>query len=104
MSRFHLLLTFVALAVLMPIVASMGGIAGSQTLTIAIRGIALGQISRKNARKLMMKEVAVGIFNGMLWAAVVAAVARKKNLRVLPSTAVAANQLGLTTQVPAKLV
>ncbi len=65
----------VALAVLMPIVASMGGIAGSQTLTIAIRGIALGQISHNNARKLMMKEVAVGVFNGMLWAAVVALVA-----------------------------
>lgn len=65
----------VALAVLMPVVASMGGIAGSQTLTIAIRGIALGQISRANSRRLMIKEVAVGIFNGLLWAAVVALVA-----------------------------
>lgn len=65
----------VALAVLMPIVASMGGIAGSQTLTIAIRGIALGQISKANSRSLMIKEVAVGIFNGCLWAAVVAVVA-----------------------------
>jgi magnesium transporter len=65
----------VALAVLMPIVASMGGIAGSQTLTIAIRGIALGQINKANSRTLMMKEIAVGIFNGLIWAAVVAVVA-----------------------------
>ncbi len=65
----------VALAVLMPIVASMGGVAGSQTLTIAIRGIALGQISKSNSRILMMKEVAVGVFNGLIWAAVVAVVA-----------------------------
>ena len=65
----------VALAILMPIVASMGGIAGSQTLTIAIRGIALGHISKANSRILMNKEVAVGIFNGVLWAAVVAVVA-----------------------------
>lgn len=65
----------VALAVLMPIVASMGGIAGNQTLTIAIRGIALGQISKANSRILMIKEVTVGIFNGVIWAAVVALVA-----------------------------
>lgn len=65
----------VALAILMPIVASMGGIAGSQTLTIAIRGLALGQISKANARSLMLKELAVGIFNGFIWAAVVAFVA-----------------------------
>ena len=62
----------VALAVLMPIVAGMGGIAGSQTLTIAIRGIALGQISRSNAMALMLKEAAVGILNGLIWAVIVA--------------------------------
>ena len=62
----------VALAVLMPIVAGMGGIAGSQTLTIAIRGIALGQISRSNAMALMLKEGAVGILNGLIWAVIVA--------------------------------
>lgn len=61
----------VALAVLMPIVAGMGGIAGSQTLTIAIRGIALGQINRSNAKSLMYKECAVGILNGIMWACVV---------------------------------
>jgi magnesium transporter len=65
----------VALAVLMPIVASMGGIAGSQTLTLAIRGIALGQLSSKNARALLVKELAVGILNSLVWAVVVAAIA-----------------------------
>lgn len=65
----------VALAVLMPIVASMGGIAGSQTLTLAVRGIALGQLSGKNARHLLIKELAVGSLNSLIWAAVVAAIA-----------------------------
>lgn len=65
----------VALAVLMPIVASMGGIAGSQTLTLAIRGIALGQLSGSNARALMLKELAVGSLNSLIWAAVVAIIA-----------------------------
>ena len=65
----------VALAVLMPIVASMGGIAGSQTLTIAIRGLALGQLSSANSRFLMLKECAVGLLNGVVWACVVALVA-----------------------------
>ena len=65
----------VALAVLMPIVASMGGIAGSQTLTLAIRGIALGQLGAKNARALLFKELAVGTLNSLIWAAVVALIA-----------------------------
>ncbi len=65
----------VALAVLMPIVASMGGIAGSQTLTLAIRGIALGQLSGKNARALLAKELAVGTLNSLIWAVVVAVIA-----------------------------
>lgn len=64
----------VALAVLMPVVAGMGGIAGSQTLTIAIRGIALGQIGKQNIRPLIMKEITVGILNGILWSCVVAGV------------------------------
>jgi len=62
----------VALAVLMPIVASMGGIAGTQTVTLIIRGIALGQIERSNARWLFFKELSVGALNGMIWAVVVA--------------------------------
>jgi magnesium transporter len=65
----------VALAVLMPIVASMGGIAGSQTLTLVIRSIALGQLSQSNTRSLLIKEIAIGALNGLLWAVVVAAVA-----------------------------
>jgi magnesium transporter len=65
----------VALAVLMPIVASMGGIAGSQTLTLVIRGMALGKIGKTNARWLMFKELAVGGLNGVLWALVVALIA-----------------------------
>jgi magnesium transporter len=65
----------VALAVLMPIVASMGGIAGSQTLTLAIRGIALGQLNASNARALLVKELAVGTLNSLIWAIVVAVIA-----------------------------
>lgn len=65
----------VALAVLMPIVASMGGIAGSQTLTLVIRGLALGQIQKGNVRVLLSREVGVSIINGLLWALVVAALA-----------------------------
>ena len=65
----------VALAVLMPIVASMGGIAGSQTLTIVIRGLAVGQLGPANSRALLLKEVAVGLFNGVIWAAVVGLIA-----------------------------
>ena len=64
----------VALAVLMPVVAGMGGVAGSQTLTIAIRGIALGQLSKINARALMLKEAAVGVLNGLVWACVVSVI------------------------------
>ena len=67
--------TLVALAILMPIVASMGGIAGSQTLTVAIRGLALGQITHSNTRSLLLKEFAVGVFNGLIWASVVAVAA-----------------------------
>ena len=66
---------FVALAVLMPIVASMGGIAGSQTLTLVIRGIALGQVSGSNARRLLSKEIWVSIWNGLIWAMVLAVIA-----------------------------
>jgi len=65
----------VALAVLMPIVASMGGIAGSQTLTLVIRGLALHQISASNAMPLLFKELAVGAVNGVVWSIVVALIA-----------------------------
>ena len=65
----------VALAVLMPIVASMGGIAGSQTLTLVIRAMALGQVQAGNTRYLLTKELAVGALNGLLWALVIGATA-----------------------------
>ena len=65
----------VALAVLMPIVASMGGIAGTQTLTVLVRGIALGQVGRNNQAWLINREVMVGLLNGVLWALVVAVAA-----------------------------
>ncbi|GAA0689502.1 magnesium transporter [Marinobacterium maritimum] len=65
----------VALAVLMPIVASMGGIAGSQTLTLVIRGQALGHVERSNIGWLFNRELVVGALNGLLWALVVALVA-----------------------------
>ena len=64
----------VALAVLMPIVASMGGIAGSQTLTLIIRGLAVGRISSANARLLAYKEIAIAVINGVIWALVVGAI------------------------------
>ena len=63
----------VTLAVLMSVVPSMGGIAGSQTLTLVIRGQALNQISKNNLRDLLSREVAIGLLNGILWAMIVAA-------------------------------
>ncbi len=65
----------VALAVLMPIVASMGGVAGSQTLTLVIRALALGQVNSGNQRWLLRKELAVGAINGIIWALAIAIVA-----------------------------
>ena len=62
----------VALAVLMPVVASMGGIAGTQTLTLVIRGQATGQLSRGNLLWMLNREFIVAALNGLLWASVVA--------------------------------
>jgi magnesium transporter len=64
----------VALAILMPIVASMGGIAGSQTLTLVIRSMALGQLNKQNQRWLLRKELAVGASNGLIWAVAISLV------------------------------
>lgn len=68
----HILDQVVALAILITIVPSMGGIAGSQTLTIAIRGLALGQLGSSNYRSLIKKEISVSLVNGLIWALVVA--------------------------------
>jgi magnesium transporter len=65
----------VALAVLMPIVASMGGNAGTQTLTVVVRGMSLGTISSENAFNVLKKESLVGVYNGLLWALVIAVIA-----------------------------
>ena len=65
----------VSLAVLMPIVASMGGIAGSQTLTLVIRAMALGQVSSRNAPRLLNKELMVGLLNGLIWSLIIALIA-----------------------------
>jgi magnesium transporter len=58
----------VALAVLMPIVASMGGIAGTQTLTVMVRGIALGRVTFTNAKRALFKEVSVSVLTGLSFA------------------------------------
>ena len=61
----------IALAILMPVVASMGGIAGTQTLIIVTRGIATGRVSVANIRLLVNKEVAVSLLNGFIWSIVI---------------------------------
>ncbi len=64
----------VYLAVLMPIVANMGGVAGTQTLTLVIRSLALGHISQSNSGWLLRRELGVAVLNGSLWAVVIAVV------------------------------
>ncbi|TYK64247.1 magnesium transporter [Colwellia echini] len=61
----------VLLAVLMPVVASMGGISGSQTLTLIVRGLALGQITEANLKALLIKELKVGLTNGIIWSVII---------------------------------
>jgi len=65
----------VELAVLFPVVMSMGGIAGTQTLTLMIRGMATGQVSARNSMDILRKELAVGILNGIVFSIIVAAIA-----------------------------
>ncbi|MGU9977302.1 MAG: magnesium transporter [Candidatus Oxydemutatoraceae bacterium WSBS_2016_MAG_OTU14] len=64
----------IALAVLLPVVASMGGIAGNQTMTLLIRGIATGQIAASNTIPLLKKELSISVINSLIWGAVVAVV------------------------------
>jgi magnesium transporter len=70
----HTIEKVVAVAVLMPIVASMGGNAGTQTLTLVVRGLAMGTISESNARRVLSRELMIGTVNGLIWALVVALV------------------------------
>ena len=65
----------VALAILMPIVASMGGNAGTQTLTVAVRALALREITRANALRVIGKEFLVGAINGLIFAAIIGTIA-----------------------------
>ncbi len=65
----------VALAVLMPIVASMGGNAGTQSLTVVVRALATKELSDRNARRVMWKEMLVGCINGLLFAAIAGTIA-----------------------------
>jgi magnesium transporter len=65
----------VATAVLFPIVMSMGGIAGTQTLTLMVRGMATGQVSSANTTALLRKELAVGLLNGVVFSIVIALIA-----------------------------
>ncbi|MGR5096655.1 magnesium transporter [Vibrio maritimus] len=60
-----------AIAVLMTIVPSMGGVAGNQTVALVIRGLALGHIGDSNRRELLLKEAAIGFLNGILWALII---------------------------------
>jgi magnesium transporter len=64
----------IALAILMPVVASMGGIAGTQTLIIVTRGIATGRVTTANIKSLINKEVAISVLNGVIWSIVIALV------------------------------
>jgi magnesium transporter len=57
-----------AIAILMTIVPSMGGVAGNQTVALVIRGLALGHIGDSNQKELLRKEAAIGFLNGILWA------------------------------------
>ncbi|MGH8666025.1 MAG: magnesium transporter [Burkholderiales bacterium] len=61
----------VALAALMPIIAGIGGNSGNQTITMIVRGLALGQVTSDNARALLVKEFLVALVNGLIWGAVV---------------------------------
>jgi magnesium transporter len=65
----------VALAALMPIVAGIGGNSGNQTITMIVRAVALGQVSREHARKLLRKEMLVALVNGVIWGGVMGLIA-----------------------------
>ncbi|MDF1882241.1 magnesium transporter [Sulfurimonas sp. MAG313] len=69
------LAAFIPLAILMPIVASMGGNAGTQTLTVMVRQMALGDIDTENAKEAIKKEFLVALFNGMLFSVIIGIIA-----------------------------
>jgi magnesium transporter len=65
----------VALAVLMPVVASMGGNAGTQTMTVTVRALATRELSSSNAARIIRREMLVGLFNGLVFATILGTVA-----------------------------
>jgi magnesium transporter len=79
----------------------MGGIAGSQTLTLVIRSIALGQLGQSNTRWLIFKEISIGMLNGLLWALVVASIAymwfKSESIGVIIAAAMVINLVIATT-------
>lgn len=83
----------VALAALMPIVAGMGGNAGTQSLTVAVRALAMKELSSANAPRVVLKEALVGVFNGLAFAAIAAAF-----------TAIAYHDLRLSAVIAAAMV
>lgn len=91
------IVAIVALAALMPIVAGIGGNSGNQTATLIIRALALGQISTVNVRKLIAKELSVGLLNGALWGSAVGifafALYRSASLALVISIAMLLNLL-----------
>ena len=66
---------YIPLAILMPIVASMGGNAGTQTLTVMVRQMALGEIDSHNSRHVLQREILIALFNGMIFAAAMSIIA-----------------------------
>lgn len=88
----------VALAALMPIVAGVGGNSGNQTITLIVRSIALGQVQREHARKLLAKELGVSLLNGLIWGSALGLIAywlyRKASLGLVMTAAMTLN-LGL---------
>jgi len=91
----HSIEKLVALAALMPIVAGVGGNSGNQTITMIVRSIALGQVQREHARKLLAKELGVSLLNGLIWGSALGLIAfwlyRKVSLGLVMTAAMTLN-------------
>lgn len=91
----HSIEKLVALAALMPIVAGIGGNSGNQTITMIVRSIALGQVQREHANKLLAKELGVSLLNGLIWGSALGVIAywlyRKVSLGLVMTAAMTLN-------------
>jgi len=91
----HSIEKLVALAALMPIVAGIGGNSGNQTITLIVRSIALGQVQREHAKKLLAKELGVSLLNGLIWGSALGLIAywlyQKVSLGLVMTAAMALN-------------